>query len=238
MAIDLARSSEGTLLKEAKPLNARWGCIRPEVPPVAGAADYLHVDRKQRPQRRKAPLCEPPHRQTPMSMAGSHASAIDPARWTHANAPDPLLPGALRGAQFHASGRALRRLPALADQRHHSVGARTGRRAFSTQAAHRPHHARPRHTTLSRPDRSKRGACARGRAGAGRCAAGEFGARVARGPRREPVMPIELIMAAPVIAYAVTVALAFGRLLVWPRRLRAAHVGGRDRRMIGHPTTT
>jgi hypothetical protein len=51
-------------------------------------------------------------------------------------------------------------------------------------------------------------------------------------------MSIELIMAAPVIAYAVTVALAFGRLLVSPRRLRAAHVGGRDRRMIGHPTTT
>jgi len=27
-------------------------------------------------RRRKAPLCEPPHRQRPMSMAGSHASAI------------------------------------------------------------------------------------------------------------------------------------------------------------------
>jgi len=50
-------------------------------------------------------------------------------------------------------------------------------------------------------------------------------------------MPIELIAAAPVIAYGVTVALAFGHLLVPPRRLRAAYVGGRDRRMIRHPTT-
>src|SRR5262249_39575133 len=112
-----------------------------------------------------------------------------------------------------------------------------GRRAFSTQAAYRPHRARPRHTALSRPDRSKRGACARGRAGAGRCVVGEFGARAARGDRREPVMPIELIVAAPVIAHDVTVALAVCHLLVSPPRLRAAYVGGRDRRMIGHPTT-
>ena len=50
-------------------------------------------------------------------------------------------------------------------------------------------------------------------------------------------MPIELIAAAPVIAYAVTVALAFGHLLVSQPPLRAAYVGGRDRRMIRHPTT-
>src|SRR6516164_4847460 len=71
-----------------------------------------------------------------MSMAGSRR-AMHTARWTHANAPDPLFPGPLRGAQFHASGQALRRLPALADQRHHRVGACAGRRPFSTQAAHR-----------------------------------------------------------------------------------------------------
>jgi|307.fasta_scaffold55722_2 hypothetical protein len=51
-------------------------------------------------------------------------------------------------------------------------------------------------------------------------------------------MPIELIVAAPVIAYAATVAFAFCHLLVSLRRLRAAYVGSRDRRMIGHPTTT
>jgi hypothetical protein len=50
-------------------------------------------------------------------------------------------------------------------------------------------------------------------------------------------MPIELIAAAPVIAYAVTVALAFGHLLVSPPPLHLADVGGRDRRMIRHPTT-
>src|SRR5215472_7289197 len=177
-------------------------------------------------RRRKAPLCEPLHRQRPISMAGSHASAIDPARWTHANAPDPLLPGTLRGAQFHASGQTLRRLPALADQRHHRIGARAGRRPFSTQAAHRPHRARPCRTALSRPNRPKRGARARGRAGAGRCAAGGARARDARGARREPVVPLELITATPVIAYAVTVALALGHLLASPRRLRAAYVGG------------
>jgi hypothetical protein len=39
-------------------------------------------------------------------------------------------------------------------------------------------------------------------------------------------MPLELIAAPPVIAHAVTVALALGHLLVSPRRLRAAYVGG------------
>jgi hypothetical protein len=39
-------------------------------------------------------------------------------------------------------------------------------------------------------------------------------------------VPLELITAAPVIAYAVTVALALGHLLASPRRLRAAYVGG------------
>src|SRR5262245_32119435 len=139
-------------------------------------------------------------------------SAIDPARWTHANAPDPLLPGTLRGAQFHASGQTLRRLPALADQRHHRIGARAGRRPFSTQAAHRPHRARPCRTALSRPDCPKRGARARGRAGAGRCAAGEFRACAARGARREPVMPLELIVAALNSVYLVI--LTLGHVLV------------------------
>src|SRR5262245_2011587 len=188
-------------------------------------------------RRRKAPLCEPPHRQTPRSMAGSHTSAIDPARWTHANAPDPLLPGALRGAQFHASGRALRRLPALADQRHHNVGARAGRRAFSTQAAHRPHRARPRHTALSRPDRPKRGACARGRAGARRSAAGEFRAGAARGARREPAMPLELIVTALISVYLVIAAL--GHVLVVAaiyKCLREDYIGGRGRRTTTDPT--
>src|SRR5262249_9802129 len=41
-----------------------------------------HVDRKLKRRRRKAPLCEPPHRQKPLAMAGSQASAIDSARWT------------------------------------------------------------------------------------------------------------------------------------------------------------
>jgi len=39
-------------------------------------------------------------------------------------------------------------------------------------------------------------------------------------------VPLELITAAPVIAYAVTVALALGHLLASPRRLRATYVGG------------
>lgn len=39
-------------------------------------------------------------------------------------------------------------------------------------------------------------------------------------------MPLELIAATPVAAYAVTVALVLGHLLVPPRRLRAADVGG------------
>src|SRR5258707_5619905 len=108
MAMDLAPARANTrdiLLKEAKPLNARWECILPGAWPVPGAADYLRMSiagKKRR--RRKAPLCEPSHRQKPLAMAGSQASAIDSARWSHANAPDPLLPGALRGAQFHASG--------------------------------------------------------------------------------------------------------------------------------------
>jgi hypothetical protein len=38
-------------------------------------------------------------------------------------------------------------------------------------------------------------------------------------------VPLELITAAPVIAYAVAVALALGHLLASPRRLRAAYVG-------------
>src|SRR5262245_9770107 len=188
-------------------------------------------------RRRKAPLCEPPHRQRPMSMAGLHASAIDPARWTHANAPDPLLPGALRGAQFHASGQTLRRLPALADQRHHRIGARAGRRPFSTQAAHRPHRARPCRTALSRPDRPKRGACARGRAGAGRCAAGEFRARGARRAQWEPGMPFELIMAALISVYLVI--LALGHVLVIAaiyKCLREDYIGGRGRRTTADPT--
>src|SRR5262245_15414416 len=233
MAMDLARLTKGHTPERSEALKCTL-----RMHPAQRAQPNTSACRLQpgKLQRRKAPLCEPPHRQRPRSMAGSHAS-VDPTRWTHANAPDPLLPGALRGAQFHASGRALRRLPALADQRHHSVGARAGRSAFSTQAPDRPHRARPRHTALSRPDRPKRGACARGRAGAGRCAAGEFGARAARGARREPVMPIELIAAAPVIAYAVTVALAFGHLLVSPPPLRLADFGSRDRRMIRHPTT-
>jgi hypothetical protein len=46
-----------------------------------------------------------------------------------------------------------------------------------------------------------------------------------------------LIVAAPVIAYAVSAALAFGHLLVSPPPLHLADVGGRDRRMIRHPTT-
>src|SRR6516162_4087038 len=119
MAIDLAPvfAYPGILLKDARLLNARGRCIRP--------------------QRRKAPLCEPLHRRKPMSMAGSDASVIDTARWTHANAPDPVFSGAISGAQFHASGQALRRFPALADQRHHSPGARAGRRPFPTQAPHR-----------------------------------------------------------------------------------------------------
>jgi len=39
-------------------------------------------------------------------------------------------------------------------------------------------------------------------------------------------VPLELIMATPVIAYAVTVALALSHLLASPRPLRAAYVGG------------
>jgi hypothetical protein len=39
-------------------------------------------------------------------------------------------------------------------------------------------------------------------------------------------MPLELITATPVIAYAVAVALALGHPLASSRRLRAAYVGG------------
>src|SRR5262249_14704081 len=51
----------------------------------------------------------------------------------HANAPDLLLPGALRGAQFHAGGQALRRLSTLADQRHYLAGAGVGRSIKTTR---------------------------------------------------------------------------------------------------------
>src|SRR5215831_10239715 len=168
----------GMPLKDAKLLNTTGRCIRP--------------------RRRKVLLCEPPHRRKPVSMAGSRASVMDSTRWTHANAPDPVFPGPVRGAQFHASGQALRRVPALADQRHHRVGARTGRRPFSTQAAHRLDRARPRHPPLSRPHRPERGARARGRAGAGRYAAGEFRASDAGRARAQSVISIELI-AAPLL---------------------------------------
>src|SRR5215469_16779357 len=168
----------------------------------AGAPDYLYVSvAAGKRRRRKVPLCEPPHRRKSMSMAVSRASATDTARWTHANAPDPLFPGPVRGAQFHASGQALRRVPAFADQRHHRVGARTGRRPFSTQAAHCLDRARQRHPPLSRPHRPKRGARARGRAGAGRCATGEFRASDAGRARAQSVISIELI-AAPLLRRA------------------------------------
>jgi len=35
-----------------------------------------HVNRRQKRRRRKAPLCEPSHRQKALAMAGSQASAI------------------------------------------------------------------------------------------------------------------------------------------------------------------
>src|SRR5258708_16309624 len=106
----------GMLLKDARLLNARGRCIRP--------------------RRRKTPLCEPLHRRKPMSVAGSHASAIDTARWTHANAPDPVFSGAVSRAQFHASGQALRRFPSLADQPHHTPAPPPAPPPFSTQPFH------------------------------------------------------------------------------------------------------
>ena len=44
----------------------------------------------------------------------------------HGNAPNPLFPGGLRGAELHARGRALQRIAALADAGHQGSGGRAG----------------------------------------------------------------------------------------------------------------
>src|SRR5215470_7905189 len=84
--MDLAPARANTrdiLLKEAKPSNARWECIWRRSWPVAGAPDYLRMSIPgKNVGDEKRPLCEPPHRQRPLPMAGLHASAIDSARWT------------------------------------------------------------------------------------------------------------------------------------------------------------
>src|SRR5262249_40629109 len=48
---------------------------------------------------------------------------------TNANAPSRLLPGAVRGTQFHPRSPTLRHLATLADHRHRRAGAGAGRSA-------------------------------------------------------------------------------------------------------------
>src|SRR5262249_16995170 len=63
----------GMLLKDAKPLNARWGCIGRRLGPCRPPAQPVLAPGDAKARRQKAPLCEPLHRQRPRSMAGSHA---------------------------------------------------------------------------------------------------------------------------------------------------------------------
>src|SRR4029450_7396573 len=141
----------------------------------------------------------------------------------HANAPDLLLPGALRGAQFHAGGRALRHLSTLADQRYYRAGAGVGRRAFPAQARDRAHLTRSGHTSLSPTHRRERRSCARRAARAGRCAAGAW----RRAARKKRAIPLDLIAGVLSINSLPAVQLGEARGHIWSRlRSRLEGVGG------------
>src|SRR5262249_35863965 len=107
----------------------------------------------------RAALCELPHIRKPGIDGSIVGSATDRGEAGHANAPNLLLPGALRGAEFHAGGQTVRRLPTLADERHYCAGAGAGWCAFPTQAADHAHSARPRRTSLVSTHRRERGSC-------------------------------------------------------------------------------
>src|SRR5262245_23008716 len=125
------------------------------------------------------------------------------ARWAHADAPDPLFPSAVRGAQFHAGSKALRHLSAVTDQCHYWAWAAARWRAFPTQTNGRADRARPRHTSLFPAYRRKRGSRAWRRASVGRCAAGNV--RIAEPTHSERAVSIDLIAAALILAFVVVV---------------------------------
>src|SRR5262249_28045809 len=79
-----------------------------------------------------------------------------------ANAPGPLLPGAVRGASFHPRGPPLRRLTTLADPRRQRARAGAGGRTVSPKALDHPHRARARVAALPGRDRAQRGSRPRG----------------------------------------------------------------------------
>ena len=81
---------------------------------------------------------------------------------TIANAAGLLLPGAVRGAQFHPCSPPLRHLATNADYRHQRAGAGAGRSAVSPKTFNRIDRARAQGAALPGRNRAQRGSRPRG----------------------------------------------------------------------------